>query len=150
MDPEQTGTKPAKKSGVMHFKWWFWGIIGLILIGAIVLLAMKFTGKTTTSTENVLTKPDTAEEIKIKQNMSSLRGDIVRFYEEKKTYEGWKPNDAATNQVKAMGSELKTQALTKDNYIIYAKLPTSKTVFCMDKTFTGEVKSLSGWAKSCQ
>lgn len=139
---------PTKTKGFRLSKWTM--VIIIVAVVAIIASGILWLTRNKTTT-GVTTKPDTADEIKIKQYLSSLRGDIVRFYDEKKTYEGWTPNVTAVEEVKKMGSELKTQALTKDTYIIYAKMPSSKTIFCMDANgFTAEVKSLMAWAKSCQ
>jgi len=154
MNEEQgnsTQAQGTKKARGFRLTWWLWAIIIIAVVAIIAVVIVRFTSGGASTTGSATTKPDTAEEIKIKQYMSSLRGDIVRFYEENKTYDGWKPNDNAISQVKTMGSELKTQALSKDTYIIYAKLPTSKTVFCMDhNNYTGEVSSLMAWAKACK
>lgn len=142
-----------KTAGGFKVAWWLWAIIVLAVVAIIVVLILKFTTSGTTAT-TATTKPDTTEEITIKQYLSSIRGDIVRYHEDKKTYIGWTPNATAIDQVKKMGSEIKTQALTQDTYIIYAKMPSSKTIFCMDNSsangFTGEITSLMAWAKTCQ
>lgn len=146
-EPEKPVSSTPKKSAIkFKMTWWLWAIIVIAIAAIAVSLVLKFTTNSTATT-----KPDTAEEITVKQYLSSLRGDIVRYHEEKQTYAGWSANTTAIDQVKKMGSELKTQALSKDTYIIYAKMPGSKTVFCLDHTgFTSEVTSLSPWAKACQ
>lgn len=140
---------PTKTKGFRLSKWTIMimiaAVLAIIASGVIWLTG----GKTTTGTAT--TKPDTADEIKIKQYLSSLRGYIVRYHDEKQTYEGWTPNVTTVDQVKKMGSELKTQALTKDTYIIFAKMPSSKTIFCMDaNNYTAEINVLMPWAKACQ
>lgn len=150
MNPEQN--EPEVKKTIKFFRptWWLWMVIGVAAIAIITVLVLKFATKSSTAT-SATTTPDTTEEITIKQYLSSLRGDIVRYHNTKQTYEGWTADQAAIDQVKKMGSELKTQALTKDTYIIYAKMPSSKTIFCMDdKSFTGEITRLMTWAKACK
>jgi hypothetical protein len=139
--------KSKKYNGI---SWWLW----IIIVLAAVVVTYKLMPSFSTKSSNaaiVKTTPDTAEEIRTKQYLSSLRGDIVRYFEEKGTYAGWTPNQAAIDQVKKAGSELKTQALTKTSYVIYAKMPSSKLTFCMDaNNFTGEVKTLSSSQKTCK
>jgi len=149
MDKEQTSAVPAMKKTLKRLPWWLWTAIIVAAAAIITIVIVSLTTKPS-DTNNATNKPDTTEEITIKQYLSSLRGDIVRYREEKQTYSGWTPNATAIDQVKKMGSEIKTQALSQDNYIIYAKMPSSKTVFCMDKDYTGEVSSLMPWAKSCK
>ena len=153
MEPEQGNTQQTKKTSKgFQMTWWLWTIIIIAVVGIAAVLVVKLTTKDTGATaSSITTKPDTAEEIKIKQYMSSLRGDVVRYYEQNKSYASYKPSEAAVTQVKNMGSELKTQAMSASTYVIFAKMPSSKTIFCMDhNNYTGEVKSLMGWAKACK
>lgn len=136
-----------QKGHRVHLSWWLI-VLAVVVFGATFAYISFSKNK---NNGNIKIKVDTANEIKIKQNLSSLRGDIVRYHDNKQTYVGWSANQTAIQEVKKMGSELKTQALTKDTYIIYAKMPSSKTIFCMDQTgFTGNIKSLGFWQKTCK
>ena len=143
-----TQKEPIKLTTKKRRNWWLISIVILVVLVIAASLGVWFSFGPTSQT----TAPkDTTEEITIKQYISSLRGDIVRFGEEKKTYEGWTPNVIAVDQVKKMGSKLKTQALTKDTYVIYASLPTSKKIFCMDNNgFTGQISYIFLWQKTCK
>lgn len=150
MDQENKSVSHAtnKSAAKFHLKWWGWLII-IVVIMIASLVIVKFADRYPSGSDK-LNIPDTAEEIQIKQYISSLRGDIVRYHSSKMTYEGWKPDQRTVDEIKKMGSELKTQALSKDTYIIYAKMPNSKTIFCMDhNSFAGEVVKLSNQAKIC-
>lgn len=134
------------KKGV-QLSWWLI-VLAVVVFGGIFAYITATKGKTGTTTK---AKVDTIEEIKIKQSLSSLRGDINRFNVEKKTYVGWAANVAVAQKVKDMKSEIKT-VLTKDTYMVYAKMPNSKLIFCIDNNgkpgFTGEVKKVG--KKTCK
>lgn len=134
------------KKGV-RLSWWLI-VLAVVVFGGIFTYITMTKGKTNTATK---TKVDTVDEIRIKQSLSSLRGDINRFDVEKKTYVGWTPNAAVAQKVKDMKSEIKT-VLTKDTYMVYAKMPNSKLIFCLDNNgkpgFTGEVKKVG--KQTCQ
>lgn len=125
-------------------------IIAIIAgVAVITCLTIYFIDKAQTG-KSATNKVDTAAEITIKQSLSSVRGDIVRYFETQKTYAGWTPTESLKQKMKSLGSEVKTQALSADNYMIYAKMPSSKLIFCMDKSFTGEVKTIAASQKSCE
>lgn len=136
------------KKGI-RLSWWLI-VLAIVVFGGIFAYITTTKGKTGT-TNTTKAKVDTIDEIKIKQSLSSLRGDINRFNVEKKTYEGWTTNAAVAQKVKEMKSEVKT-VLTKDTYMVYAKMPNSKLIFCMDNNgkpgFTGEVKKVG--KKTCK
>lgn len=142
---------PAAKPKIKLAKW-LWIVAGVAVLAIALTLILGFTqGETASDGSAVKTQPDTADEIKIKQYLSSIRGDIVRYGESKKTFAGWTADETTVAEVKALGSELKTQGLTEKTYVIFAKMPSSKLIFCMDnKNFTGEIKSLMSWAKTCK
>lgn len=144
----ETKTEETKKT--FRLAWWVWLMLIVAVLAIATILALKTTIGNTEA--NDTTKiPDTKEEITVKQHLSSLRGDIVRYHEKNQTYVGWSPNTNTIEQVKKMGSELKTQALTQDTYVIYAQMPNSKTFFCLDHNgFTSEVLKISLSARSCQ
>jgi len=128
---------------------WVW-VITVIAVGAIAInLVAKLDSNLDSQTES--RAKDTADEIKIKQYTSSLRGDIVRYFETNKTYVGWKVNQSAADAVKKLNSEIQTKALSADNYVVYAKMPSSKLIFCMDsKGYTGMIENMNFWQKSCK
>lgn len=145
METNQTG--PKKK---IKFSWWLWVILVVAVVGVATSFIAK-PNKQALTQQKIAAKKDTPQEINIKQNISSLRGDIVRYYESKQTYAGWIPSQATQDIVKKAGSAIKTQALSATGYMIFAKMPNSKLTFCMDRTgFTGEVLSVSGLQKTCQ
>lgn len=129
-----------KKHHHIKLSWWL-VVLALVVFGA-VFYVIDVAKKTSKSGATVVPyKPDTANEIKIKQALSSMRGDINRYFETNKTYVGWKP----VASIQALGSDIKTN-LTVSTYMIYATMPTSKQVFCMDNAgatgFTGMVKKV--------
>lgn len=150
----QTENKPVetKPKSKIKLARWFWVVAGIAVLAIAITLILALTrGKTASDGSAVKTQPDTADEVKIKQYLSSLRGDIVRYGESKQTYVGWAPGEHTAAEVKKMGSELKTQGLAEKTYIIFAKMPSSKLTFCMDAAnFTGEIKSLMPWSKTCK
>jgi len=137
-------TEPNKKKH-LKISWWLIVVAILAFGGAFYCVSPIIKSKQTLNK----TQPDTKEEINVKQKLSSLRGDIDRYFEANKTYEGWTPNAGDLAKVKAAGSEIKTK-LSKDGYMIYAKMPNSKLIFCMDKTFTGEMNTISSSQKTCK
>jgi hypothetical protein len=153
MNETQEAVKSAikiNKKGI-RLSWWLL-VLALVVFGGIFAYVTMSKGKTGAGTGTAMkAKVDTIDEIKIKQSLSSLRGDINRFNVEKKTYEGWAPNAAIGQKVKDMKSEIKT-VLGKDTYMIYAKMPNSKLIFCMDNNgtpgFTGEVTKVG--KKTCK
>lgn len=128
----------------VKLSWWLI-VIAIVSFGGV--FAANYLSQKSNATK---TKTDTSEEIQIKQTLSSTRGTIVRYFEDKKTYVGWTPDENLKEKIKSLGSEVKTQSLSKDNYIIFAKMPNSKLIFCMDVNFTGEVSTLFTWQKSCK
>lgn len=145
MEEKELEKPTPKKKTHLKISWW------LIVVAVIAFGSVAYCISTTNVAKNadtlVKTKPDTVDEIKIKQNLSSMRGDIVRYFEANKTYATWAPTETITKTVKDMGSELKTK-LTQDSYMVYATMPSSKLIFCMDNTFTGELKKIA--KNSCQ
>lgn len=136
----------VKKSFRIHRWIWIVAIFAVLAVAANALLVVS----SNKAADRLTKKKDTSEEIKIKQYASSLRGSIVRFFETNKTYVGWNVDKTTQAEIKKIGSELKTQALSKDTYLIYAKMPSSKLIFCMDNNFTGEITNLMPWQKTCK
>jgi uncharacterized protein HemX len=136
------------KKGI-KISWWLI-VVAVVIFGAV---AFSIYSQQESKNANVLqkSKPDTTEEIKIKQKMSSLRGDMNRYFTSKKTYVGWAPSDVDAQAIKGMGAELKT-VLSQDKYMVYAKMPSSKVTFCMDNNgtpgFTGELNKIG--SKTCK
>ena len=143
-----TQKEPVKLTTQKRRNWWLISIAILVILVIATSLAVWFSfGQTSQATAS----SDTIEEVKIQQNLSSLRGDIVRFYETGKTYKDWTPNQGAVENVKQLGSKIKTQGLSDKTYVIYASLPTSKQIFCMDNNgFTGQISYILPWQKTCK
>ena len=144
---EEDALKPTdskKKKGV-RLSWWLLVLAVVVFAAVVVFFNLIKTGGITGSTK--VKKADTTEEKNIQQTISSMRGDVVRYFEAKNTYVGWAPTDINTNRIKTLGSELKTK-LTATTYMVYAKLPSSKLYFCIDNKFTGQVEKIG--SKSCQ
>jgi len=137
--------KKKKRHGV-RLSWWL-VVLAVVVFGSVFAI-IKVNKNTSTPIKK---QPDTADEIKIKQNISSMRGDIVRYFETNKTYEGWNLDPNVEKLVTNAGSSLKTK-LTKDSYMVYAKMPSSKLTFCIDNSgtngFTDEVYNVS--TKTCK
>ena len=136
-----------------HFYWIWWIFLGLVVIFcAVFLLAyhQKSPAKTNLANKSI---PDTKPEINIKQHLSSLRGNLSTYLATNKTYAGWQAPTSTQKDVQNAGSAIVTQNMTATTYMIYAKMPNSKVVFCMDNHgasgFTGEVKSVTAKQKTC-
>jgi hypothetical protein len=140
---------PRKKHH-LRISWWLI-VLAIVVFGAAAYLASAaITAKIpTTATGLHKIKPDTSNEIKIQQTLSSIRGNIITYYEAKKTYVGWAPDQTQANNVKRFGSEIQTK-LSANNYMIYALMPSSKLTFCMDNKFTGQVNKITVFQKACQ
>ena len=103
--------------------------------------------------EPLKAKSDTKQEITIKQHISGLRGSLSKYFTANKTYKGWQPDAATVTNIQTMGSKIVTQNMTATTYMIYAEMPSSKLIFCLDNAtppFTGEVAKISGSQKTCK
>ena len=139
---EEVSEKPKKKHH-LKISWWL-VILAVVVFGGVGLSVSAIKNAKPATNALVKTAPDTANEIKIKQNISSLRGDVNKYFETNKTYVGWTPNTASATKIQGFGTDLKTK-LGPDTYMVYALMPSSKLVFCMDSTgFTGEMNKLTG------
>lgn len=140
----KSAVKISKKG--IQLSWW-------LIVLAIVVFGLVFTSISLNKKSTQKAKVDTAQDIRVKQTISSLRGDVSRYFATKKTYVGWQPTGAYQARIKSANTSVKTK-LTKDTYMIYAKLPNSKLYFCMDNSnktgFTGEVKSIPWFSKTCK
>lgn len=134
----------TKKKKQIKIGWWLI-LVAIVVFGSVWYLVSQ------SLDEKVINKKDTATDIKLKQNISSLRGDISRHFDDKKTYKGWTPSNSAAENLSKIGSEIKTGDLTDSTYMVYAQEPDSKIYFCIDNTgFTGELTKISSKQKSCK
>ena len=142
---EEAKTNTKKHHGI-RLSWWLI-VLAIVAFGGALTTVILSKNNAPKVAVNQNKKPDTADEIKIQQAISSMRGDVVRYFETQKTYVGWVPANTNATKIKTLGSELKTN-LTATSYMMYAKLPTSKLYFCMDQKFTGQLTKVG--KNSCQ
>lgn len=98
---------------------------------------------------------DKAADARVKGYVSSLRGEAQIYQvDHNETFIGLSSDPKIkkySDDIKALGSELKIQGLSNSTFVIYAQLPTAKTIWCVDATgFAGEIKIISPSQKNCQ
>lgn len=92
-----------------------------------------------------------ANDEKIKSSLSSLQAGITVYYDEHQSYKGFTPDDYTNQQVQTAGSKITVQGLNDRTYVIYAQLPSSKKIWCLDNSgFEGEINNVQPQATSCR
>jgi uncharacterized protein (UPF0333 family) len=146
-DAVKSAVKISKKG--IRLSWWLI-VLAVVVFGGLMIFFQFINAEK--KADALKAQPDTAEEIKIKQNLSSMRGDIIRYFDTKKTFVGWAPTKTVQDLVKGIGSEIKVET-DKTTYRISAEMPSSKQIFCMDNSgtsgFAGEVEKVSSKKATC-
>lgn len=94
---------------------------------------------------------DKAKDAQIKSNIQSLHNSVEIYFNTYKTYKGWTGDPTISSSIQESGSNVVIQGLTDKTYVIYAKLPSSQKLFCVDsKGFSGEITSLTTDKTACQ
>lgn len=122
-------------------------VVGSI-IGFIVIIGIVMAIAVSSSLGSAKKK---ATDAKIKSDVQQASISLTIFHDMTNSYVGWTPDQQLTSSIQTDGSKFSTQSLTKDNYVVYAKISDGKSIFCMDSTgFRGELSAISPNQKSCQ
>ncbi|MCL5406913.1 MAG: hypothetical protein M1429_00210 [Patescibacteria group bacterium] len=108
-------------------------ILGFILIVGGILAA--------TVVVNLNSAKDKAKDAQIKSQLLSVEAAAAVYYDDNGTLIGLEKDPKIINiqnSVKQYNSELIFQTITKDNFIGYAKLPSSGKLFCVGPISTNE------------
>lgn len=125
----------------------------IIVVVAIILGFFLIVGGILAATVlvNLNSSRDKAKDTQIKSNIQSLRNSTEIYYETNKTYKGWTADSKISNSIQQLGSSVVTQGLGNKTYVIYAKLPSTQKLYCIDGSgFSGEITNLSVDKTSCQ
>ena len=124
-------------------------IIGVLLIGIVIwgiLSALVSTGLSNSRGK--------AKDTRIRSSISQLRTVAEIYKSDRSTYIGFTTTDdyeKVRQDVEAYGSSIVTQNISQDAYLIYAKLPASGDMICVDATGNAiKLKSISPNQTTCK
>lgn len=138
--PDQSQAKKSNKQ--------VWIIIALV--GCLPLLAIVGI-LTATILVSLNGSRDKAKDVQIKSLVNSSVAQAEVYFDAKNTYKGFTIDSQVQNQAVSNNSKIVLQGLSDKTYVIYAKLPSSGELFCVDVNgVRNEIKTILPSKTSCQ